>query len=488
MIKEKRGNAMKIRIDETFYNIVQKDPELRNILFEFGFKPMKHDLQFSTVGKVVTIRKGLKHLDKDVEALNKWLEEQGSVHRFIDETIAANDEHETESQTLGALIKRLHEGENPEHVKEDFQKHFGSVHASEIVAMEQELVKEGMPIGEIQRLCDIHADVFNGSIEAIHASMNDIDIPGHPVHVLKAENKAITDLLETLNQTLQAYVNGADDSIKFGILMQVNELFDIEKHYKRKEECFFPLLEKHGFTAPPQVMWGVDDEIRADLSGFHQSVSELPAIEVYEIFKALRKRIEDMIFKEEMILLPMIIDVVTEDDWLKVAHDSKEIGYCLVSPSQEWVPVRKSFYDRVKADLSTRDNSLHFKVGTLRFEELEAVLNLLPIDITFVDKNDTFKYFNQTKDRLFFRSQAQIGRQVQHCHPPKSLDIVEGILRDFKSGAKDEESFWIEIKGKLIYITYYAVRDQFGAYMGTLEVSQDIKPYQAISGQKRLRD
>ncbi|WZU01330.1 DUF1858 domain-containing protein [Erysipelothrix sp. D19-032] len=113
---------MKIRIDETFYNIVQKDPELRNILVEFGFKPMKHDLQFSTVGKVVTIRKGLKHLDKDVEALNKWLEEHGSVHRFIDETIATNDEHETESRTLGSLIKRLHEGENPRACQRRFSK------------------------------------------------------------------------------------------------------------------------------------------------------------------------------------------------------------------------------------------------------------------------------------------------------------------------------------------------------------------------------
>ncbi|CAM3641247.1 DUF438 domain-containing protein [Erysipelothrix urinaevulpis] len=470
---------MKISIDETFYDVVSKDERLLDFLIDFGFKPMKKKITLETMGKIVTLRKGLDHLGTNVDQLNQDLIDEGLEITFVDEKKA---------EGLGKLIKELHDGRDPEIVKESFREQFGSVSAAEIIEMEQELVKNGMPISEIQRLCDIHADVFNGSIEEIHASVDEFEVPGHPVHVLKEENRALEELLEDMDKAIGMLIKQDSSELRFGLITLTNDLYDLDKHYKRKEECYFPFLEKQGYTAPSQVMWGVHDEIRLDLKNFYDLLKSESPIELSHHFSALRKRIEDMIFKEEKILLPMIVEEITEDDWLKIAKESQEIGYCLVSPKKEWVPKRKSFYDQVKEDLAAREEAIHFNVGTLNFEELEAILNLLPIHVTFVDKDDTFKYFNQTKGRHFFRSPSQIGRKVQHCHPPKSVDLVEGILHDFKANIKDEESFWIEMNGKLIYIAYYAVRDKFGNYMGTLETSMDIKPFQEIQGQKRLRD
>lgn len=391
------------------------------------------------------------------------------------------DKEKTEK--LRELILRLHRGEEAKTVKEDFRTQFGHVKAAEIIAMEQSLIDGGMEVEEIQRLCDIHADIFDGSIEEIHALPKEMEREGHPVQVLKNENKAIMELLDTIAQGLNSVT--AQDYAEF--LNNINLLFDIDKHYKRKELCIFPLMEQYGFDAPPKVMWGVDDEIRADIHDFREKAIDR-AVDLREIFLALRKRIEDMIFKEEMIMLPMIQDYLNEDEWLKVAEDSKEIGYCLVVPTRRWVPRRKNFVDAYKEERSVQKSTVHFDVGFLSLEELERVMNSLPVDMTFIDKDDTVKYINQSPDRIFSRPKSVIGRKVQNCHPPRSVHVVNEMLEDFKSGKLDKEDFWIQMGPKFVYIAYYAVRGAAGEYLGTLEVTQDIKPYRDLEGQKRLRE
>lgn len=392
-------------------------------------------------------------------------------------------------QQLKSIILRLHHGEDPSVVKKTFREHFDSVDASEIIAMEQVLVDEGMDVMEIQKLCDIHADVFNGSIDEIHGLVGEMEQEGHPVQVLKAANAAISAQLSTIDLALNAYHQSHEAGLKLGLLMQINLLFDIDKHYSVKENCFFPLMEKYGFTAPPQVMWGVDDEIREDLKVFKTSV-ENDQDDMIELFEGLRKRMEDMIFKEENIMLPMIVDYFTEDEWLQIAHDTKEIGYCLVAPEKDWKPRRKDFVTAYREDRDAKEqllsNNMHFKIGHLNLEELENIMNSLPIDMTFIDKDDTVKYFNQAPDRIFVRGKSVIGRQVQNCHPPKSVDSVETMLNDFKSGAKSSESFWIQMGEKFIHIAYYAIHNDDGDYIGTLEVSHDVVQYRALEGEKRL--
>lgn len=381
-------------------------------------------------------------------------------------------------QLLRDIILRLHQGEDPRAVKELFRANFDTVDASEIIAMEQSLVDDGMDVMEIQKLCDIHADVFDGSIDEIHGIVGDYLKPGHPVHVMKDENRGIEDTLNDIQKAIE-------EDNRFALLSSLNILWDIDKHYSVKENCYFPLMEKYGFTAPPQVMWGVDDEIRDDLKSFKQGV-EKGLIDV-DAFNEVRKRIEDMIFKEEQILLPMILDVFTEDEWLQIAHDTKEIGYCIRVPEAKWVPNRKSFVDQYREDRALKSDNMHFKIGHLTMEELEGIMNHLPIDMTFIDKDDTVKYFNQAPDRVFVRSASVIGRTVQNCHPPRSVGTVESMLEDFKSGKSKSESFWIQMGEKFIHISYYAIFNDTNEYIGTLEVSHDVKQYRDLEGEKRLK-
>ncbi|MFX1474900.1 MAG: PAS domain-containing protein [Promethearchaeota archaeon] len=129
-----------------------------------------------------------------------------------------------------------------------------------------------------------------------------------------------------------------------------------------------------------------------------------------------------------------------------------------------------------------------FETGQLAPEVIEAIFNTLPVDITFVDREDTVRYFSQSQDRIFKRSKAVIGRKVQKCHPPKSVHVVDQIVKEFKEGTRDVAEFWINLKGRLVYIRYFPVRSKTGEYLGVLEVTQDITAIKEISGEKRLLD
>ncbi|MGI6560726.1 MAG: DUF438 domain-containing protein [Saccharofermentanales bacterium] len=385
---------------------------------------------------------------------------------------------------LGNIIKKLHDGVDKELVKKEFEEKFGSVTSAEIVAMEQQLVEDGMPIAEIQKLCDIHADVFNMSIEEIHQVQAEHEKEGHPVKVLLDENRALENHLEEMFELVKSYEAEQKEEVRIALLTKSQELFDINKHYDRKEKAIFPLMEKYGISSPPQVMWGVDDEIREDLKSFHKDIQEKNYQDISNRFTALRKRMEDMILKEEKIMLPLITDLITEEEWLEIAYDSEEIGFCLVSPKEKWIP--KSIKTSKEEDLRIKDEKIHFETGVLNVEQLMGILDALPVDVTFIDKDDKFRYFNQADGRIFVRSKSALGRLVHHCHPPRSVNMVEEILSDLKSGKKDSESFWIELQGMLVYISYKAVRNKDGEYLGTLETSYDIKPYRELQGEKRL--
>ena len=125
---------------------------------------------------------------------------------------------------------------------------------------------------------------------------------------------------------------------------------------------------------------------------------------------------------------------------------------------------------------------------TISIEALEAIFDTLPVDLTFVDDTDTVRYYSKGDGRIFRRTPAIIGKKVQDCHPQKSLHEVEQVVSELKSGRRDVAEFWIELKGRRIYIRYFAVRDKTGKYLGTLEVTQDITDLQKIEGEKRLLD
>lgn len=398
---------------------------------------------------------------------------------------------EYRQKVLKELITELHNGKSVEEVKPRFEKLIEGISPTEISEMEQALIMEGMPVEEIQRLCDVHAAVFKGSIAEIHGPQKDEDVPGHPVHTFKLENKAIEEFIENdLKNHLNNFLSN-DSRENLNLLSKdLEQLMEIEKHYGRKENLLFPYLEKYGITAPPKVMWGVDDEIRAELKEAINLLGEYKGNkeEVGEKVNNVINRITEMIYKEEKILLPMALEHLTEDEWLSIEEASSEYGYCFIEPVKKWKPKRVNVEARIQAEgeKPVKDGYIKFETGLLLPEEIEAIFNTLPIDITFVDKDGIVKYFSQAKERIFPRPKTVIGRTVENCHPPASVHIVQQIVEDLQSGKKDHEDFWIKMKDMYAYIRYFAVRNSQGEFLGIVEVTQNIKPIQEITGEKRL--
>lgn len=395
-----------------------------------------------------------------------------------------NREHR--QKVLKELIMELHDGKSVEEVRGRFAKLIEGVSTQEITEMEQNLVAEGMPIKEIQRLCDVHAAVFKGSIAEIHSNLKVEETPGHPIQTFKLENRAIEDYIKNVAKpNLEKFINSHDEKVKTDLEGNVKSLREIDKHYSRKENLLFPFLEKAGITAPPKVMWGVDDEIREALKELEADFgTKSPSGDIVQRLKDVFARIGEMIFKEENILFPMAIETLSRDEWIAIADDSDEIGYSFIKPQPKWLPEKGA--ENKEAFGETEKGAVSFETGVLKTAELEAMLNHLPIDITFIDKDDVVKYFSQGQERIFARTKTVIGRDVGNCHPPASVHIVENLLEDFKVGKKDSEDFWLRRGDLFVFIRYFAVRDKNGEYMGTLEVTQNIAPIQAISGEKRL--
>ncbi len=396
---------------------------------------------------------------------------------------------EYRQKVIKDLLEQLHAGKPVEEVKAVFEEAFDGVSASEIAQAENELIAGGLPVEEVQKLCDVHAAVFKGSVEDIHRPSDPAQIPGHPAHILKEENRAVSQLMENRIKPRLAHFLQSPTSESLKSLSEAFSLMpELFKHYLKKENVLFPHLEKHGITAPPKVMWGVDDDIRSLVREAFERISDYDgdAASLAEAVKTALDKASEMITKENNILLPMMLEHFTQEEWAKIAEDSAEMGTCLIPPQPRWHSETSS----PKAETHDEDNvpsaMIILPTGNLKLEELTGLLNALPVDITFVDREDTVKYFSQGSERIFPRTKSIIGRKVINCHPPASMHIVEKILEDFKAGKKDHEDFWLPIHGKYIFIRYFAIRDEKGEYIGTLEVTQDIAPIQKIEGEKRL--
>jgi DUF438 domain-containing protein len=271
---------------------------------------------------------------------------------------------------------------------------------------------------------------------------------------------------------------------------QMNLLSDIEKHYQRKENLVFPYLEKYNITAPPMVMWGKHNEIREFMKSVFDLFAQNPAFSMSDLadsydllIEPLLYSVNEMIYKEEQILFPMTLDTFNEIEWYEIYKQSPEIGFCLFYPEDKWKP------ESAVADETSPENGsgrVMLSTGSFTPEELEGIFSSLPVDITFVDKDDKVRFFSHGEDRIFQRNKAILGRKVHNCHPPQSVHIVDKILDDFKSGTQSNAKFWINFQGKYVHIAYYAVRNENKEYLGTLEVSQDIIHYREIEGERRL--
>ena len=394
-------------------------------------------------------------------------------------------------EKLKALVKELHAGATVEDVKDRFKKEFGGVTTTEISQMEQELVSEGLPIEEVQKLCDVHASVFDGSIEDIHPKTDNAQISGHPVYIFSLENDAIEEVIKKeIMPHIDVLKNGFDNTAVLMLRIGFERLSTIDVHYSRKENILFPMLEKHDITAPPKVMWGIDDEIRKEIKEVLSILSEksFDRNELIQKAESTATKTSEMVFKENNILIPLMNTTFSLVEWYNIDKAQREFGLCLIEAQEDWDIKAEDVKDvnELEEMVINQDGEIKFDAGSLVPEEINAILNTIPLDMTFVDKNDKVKYFTQGKERVFDRPLTIIGREVSMCHPPSSVHIVEQIVDDLRTGKKDNEDFWIKMGPMFVYIRYFAVRNKAGEFLGTLEVTQNIKPILELEGEKRL--
>lgn len=376
-------------------------------------------------------------------------------------------------EALRAILRRLHAGESPEALQEEFRRAVGAITPLEIAQIEEELVREGVPLEEIRRLCDLHLALFRESLEREEP----LAPAWHPIGILMAEHRALLQIAAELKRAV--------DSQDAEALARIRaHLGESEKHYLREENVLFPVLERHGIVEPPRVMWSEHQEIRA----LKKEVQTAEGPRLRALAAALGEMLASHFFKENRILFPAALRVVPEGEWPVLRAQFDEIGYCCFAPAVPPAPQQPAASAAPVPPPLPAEIRLRFPTGELTPEEIEAIFNTLPVDITFVDKDDTVRYFNATKDRIFVRTPAVIGRKVQNCHSEKSLPVVERILREFREKKRAVAEFWIPHKGRFVYIRYFPVWGRNGEYLGTLEVSQDITRLRELSGEKRLLD
>lgn len=379
-------------------------------------------------------------------------------------------------EKLKELMLRLHQGEKEAIIQEEFNQYFDSISPYEIQVMERNLMQEGITYEEIMRLCKIHASLMSDKVES-GEGMPDFEKEGHPVMVLKKENLALRGAIDRIERLLQAYLSSKDEELLKGLKRQIGLLDQFENHYLRKEYALFPIMESKGITAPPKVMWGVHDEIREIYKNFKQAFHN-QTDDVMEQFLEVKEELLEMIFKEENILIPMVAQAFHVDDWEKMAQDTPQYGYCIVTPEAEWKVEKKPSPIQSKEEIQ-ETGDIPLSTGSLSLEQLDLLLNLLPMELSFVDKDNIVKYYNEGngEEKIFKRTKSAIGRDVINCHPPKSHAIVKQLFEQLRSGQKEKEEMWFKKEDKMIHVTYHAVRNSQGEYMGVLEYVQNIAPY-----------
>lgn len=373
---------------------------------------------------------------------------------------------------LTEYLQRLGAGEELEEVRKDFIKEFSDVQASEIMEAEQELMKQGTPLEEVQRLCDVHAALFHGVTPEEEMKKRQSfeqkeygnksqqaqeleQVEGHPLYTLTKENQALLKLLQQFA--------GSEDENLLSIIGQ------FVVHYAKKGDLLYPHLKvKYGIAGPSDVMWTVDDEIRDEYSALMRESQR--GDEWNKRLRAVLKRIEEMVHKEQNILFPICAVNFTKEEWMGIYRDAKDYIVCFGVEDIHW---QEAEDQEIVRENSGKDEIV-LPGGHMTLEQLTALLNTVPLEITFIDVDNINRFFNEGP-KVFKRPGMALDREVFSCHPPKIEPMVRAIIDDFRHGRKDRVPVWMEKGGRTMLVTYMAVRDKTGKYVGTAEFVQDME-------------
>lgn len=373
---------------------------------------------------------------------------------------------------LTEYLQRLGAGEELEEVRKDFIKEFSDVQASEIMEAEQELMKQGTPLEEVQRLCDVHAALFHGVTPEEEMKKRQSfeqkeygnksqqaqeleQVEGHPLYTLTKENQALLKLLQQFA--------GSEDENLLSIIGQ------FAVHYAKKGDLLYPHLKvKYGIAGPSDVMWTVDDEIRDEYSALMRESQR--GDEWNKRLRAVLKRIEEMVHKEQNILFPICAVNFTKEEWMGIYRDAKNYIVCFGVEDIHW---QEAEDQEIVRENSGKDEIV-LPGGHMTLEQLTALLNTVPLEITFIDVDNINRFFNEGP-KVFKRPGMALDREVFSCHPPKIEPMVRAIIDDFRHGRKDRVPVWMEKGGRTMLVTYMAVRDKTGKYVGTAEFVQDME-------------
>ena len=407
---------------------------------------------------------------------------QENSENKMDDSVQDTVQDSERVEQLKSFLKRLGTGEELGAVREDFVSQFAHVEASEIMKAEQGLMREGTPLAEVQQLCDLHSALFHGStiheqMDAEHAKVEAVleaqeksqsvvtlvETVGHPLNRLTEENKALDALIEATKVKVASKTATVDD---------VNEVRQVSIHYAKKGDLLYPHLKvAYDISGPSLVMWTVDGDIRDGFGRLARAESIDDAW--YEEFDGLLTRAQEMIYKEQNILFPICAENFSTEEWYQIYKDTEQYEEIFGVERVAWAEAEAAL--AAKAAPSSGDgNTIALIGGSLTLEQLDAMLNTMPMEITFVDHVDINRYFNDG-EKVFKRPTTAIGRDVFSCHPPKVEPIVRGIIESFRNGERDNVAVWLEKVGRPFYVNYMAVRDQNNNYLGTLELVQDMQ-------------
>jgi DUF438 domain-containing protein len=489
---------MKLNPETRIGDLLDEYPFLIDFLLTVSpkYKKLTNPIMRKTIGRIATIAKAASIGGFTTEELIEKID--GEINRKLKEEIhkpsstlrppSTEAEKAARKEALRSIILDLHASENIKDARERFAKLIENIEAEEIVNLEQSLIDDGMDVKMLKKLSDVHVQIFK-------ESLSDQEVPktpsGHPVNTYMEENryaeKILDEISSLLKKTGEPSVEDEFQRLQQDIISLVDKLKEIDVHYARKENQLFPILETKGISGPSTVMWEVHDDIRALIKSARENAEKGAVQDTVDTLKQSTEKVADMIYKEEHILYPLCLENFSEDEWGKVKSGEDEIGYSWIKPGEGWIPDVKK--DKVaEFPEATTEGTIALDTGNLTADQLNRILKLLPVDISFVNENDEVAYYSDVPERIFPRSPAIIGRKVQNCHPPKSIDKVKRILKEFKEGTKDVAEFYITLDGRFLHIRYFPVHDDDDKYMGTLEVSQDLTRLRALEGEKRLLD